>query len=152
MKQPAWGGRAAALVMLGGAALGACHHPTLDGTVRVSGVDPFPEVLLLPAGGGKGIPLAGPPARARVAGLEITAVGRQEGATFQVERFTVVAANEVPATDGRLVDEGGRLYLVTADGARHALVGPPPGLRAHAGKRAWVRGLDREPVAYGIIE
>lgn len=158
MRPASWGGRVAVLIVLGGAALGGCHHQrlehqTLDGTVRVGGVERFPEVVLVPAGGGKGVPLRGPPALARVAGLEITAVGRQEGATFRVERFTVVAANGVPAADGRLLDKGGSLYLVTADGTRHALVGPPPGLRAHAGHRVWVSGpLEREPVAYGIIE
>ncbi len=153
MRPASWGGRVAVLVVLGGAALGGCHHQTLNGIVRVGGVEPFPEVRLIPAGGGKGVPLSGPPALARVAGLEIAAVGRQEGATFRVERFTVVAANGVPAADGRLLDKGGSLYLVTADGTRHALVGPPPGLRAHAGHRVWVSGpLEREPVAYGIIE
>lgn len=153
-----WIGRVAALLLAGLGALAACHHrtsegTTLEGTVRATGVAPFPEVLLLPADGGKGIPLEGPAALARVAGLQIAAAGRWDGARFAVERFTVQAANGVQAADGKLVDENGRLYLVTAEGARHALANPPPGLSAHAGHRVWVTGpLDREPVAYGLIE
>ena len=80
-------------------------------------------------------------------------IGRLAGTELGVERFVVVAANGVPATDGWLVAEGAVLYLVTADGQRHPLVRPSPNLWAHAGSRAWVSGpLDREPVAYGIIE
>jgi hypothetical protein len=109
--------------------------------------------VLAPPGGGESIPLLGPPALERVAGLEIAATGRHEGSKFRVERFTVIAANGVPATDGQLESENGSLVLLTRDGVRHTIVSPPPGLRAHVGRRVWVSGpLDREPVAYGMIE
>ncbi|HEY6948853.1 MAG TPA: hypothetical protein VI297_08560 [Gemmatimonadales bacterium] len=126
---------------------------SIVGTVRVVGVEALPRVTLVPDGGGEARTLVGPPALQRVAGLRVAAIGRLAGTELRVERFTVVAANGVPATDGRLVADGAVLYLVTADGERHPLVKPSPNLWAHAGGRVWVSGsLDREPVAYGIIE
>lgn len=123
------------------------------GTVRVVGVEALPRVTLVPDGGGAALTLVGPPALKRVDGLKVAVSGRLAGSELSVERFTVVAANGVPATDGRLVADGAVLYLVTADGQRYPLVRPSPSLWAHAGGRAWVSGpLDREPVAYGIIE
>jgi hypothetical protein len=123
------------------------------GTVHVVGVEALPKVTLTPDAGGKALTLLGPPALKRVDGLRVAVVGRLAGGELRVERFTVVGANGVPATDGRLVADGAVLYLVTADGERHALVRPSPNLWAHAGGRVWVSGpLDREPVAYGIIE
>jgi hypothetical protein len=126
---------------------------TVMGTVRVVGVAALPRVTLARDGGAGALTLIGPPPLRRVDGLRVAVIGRLAGSELTVERFTVVAANGVPATDGRLVADGAVLYLVTADGARHPLVRPSPNLRAHAGGRAWVSGpLDREPVAYGIIE
>ena len=146
------GGRLAALGTAA-ALLAGCSHPTLNGIVRVTGVMPFQDVVLAPAGGGESIPLLGSAALERVAGLEIAAAGSYEGAKFRVERFTVIGANGVPATDGTLERDNGNLVLVTRDGVRHTLVSPPPGLRAQLGRRVWVSGpLDREPVAYGMIE
>jgi hypothetical protein len=147
--------RALCLAALSAAAalLGGCQHRTLGGTVRVTGVAPFMEMLLVPSSGGQGIPLSGPPALNQVVGLEIAAVGQDEAGKFRVERFNVISANGIPATDGRLVQEGDRFQVVTEGGARHTLVSPPPGLRSHVGRRVWVSGpLDREPVAYGVIE
>ena len=150
-----------------GPAGGACHQTrgappgraeaaaadSIVGAVHVVGVEALPKVTLAPDAGGKALTLVGPPALKRVDGLRVAAVGRLAGTEFSVERFTVVAANGVPATDGRLVADGAVLYLVTADGERHPLVRPSPNLWAHAGGRVWVSGpLDREPVAYGIIE
>jgi hypothetical protein len=143
------------LTALGTAAalLAGCSHPTLNGIVRVTGVMPFQEVVLARGDGGESIPLLGPPALERVAGLEIAATGSYEGAKFRVERFTVVGANGLSATDGTLERDNGNVVLVTRDGGRHTLVSPPPGLRAQMGRRVWVSGpLDREPVAYGVIE
>jgi hypothetical protein len=155
----------AALAALG-LALGACHQTrgapgrvdaeaadSVVGTVHLVGVEALPKVTLAPDAGGEALTLVGPPTLKRVDGLRVAAVGRLAGTELSVERFTVVAANGVPATDGRLVADGAVLYLVTADGERHALVRPSPNLWAHAGGRVWVSGpLDREPVAYGIIE
>jgi hypothetical protein len=90
---------------------------------------------------------------ANVDGLRVGVVGKLDGSKLSVIRFTVLEANGVPATDGRLVAEGDDLYLETADRVRHRLVQPSPKLRAQAGRRVWVSGpLDQEPVAYGFIE
>ena len=135
----------------GGAAAAAAD--SIVGTVHVVGVEALPKVTLAPDGGGEALTLVGAPALKRVDGLKVAVIGRLAGTELGVERFVVVAANGVPATDGRLVADGAVLYLVTADGERHRLVRPSPNLWAHAGSRAWVSGpLDREPVAYGIIE
>ena len=126
---------------------------SLEGIVRVVGVDALPVVTLVPDDAGRSVTLDGPPSLRRVAGLRIAAVGERSGARLTVRRFTVLAANGVPATDGVLAADGDALVLVTSDGARHRLVNPPPLLRANVSHRAWVSGpLDREAVAYGIIE
>lgn len=145
----------------------ACHHTndaaparasaeavdTVVGRLQVAGVGGAPRMILLPGNGKPGVTLAGPESLARVDGLEISVIGRASGSQLAVEQFAVIAANGVPATDGRLIADGGTLYLVTADGARHPLVNPSPNLRANVGHRVWVSGpLDREPVAYGIIQ
>jgi hypothetical protein len=145
----------------------ACHHGTassggraeaepmdsLRGKVQVVGVEGLSQITLVPEGGRPAVTLIGPPSLRRVAGLTVMATGRLAGPKLTVKRFTVVAANGVPATDGRLVAEGAVLYLETTDGIRHRLVQPSPRLWAEAGRRVWVSGpLDHEPVAYGIIE
>ncbi|HEU4587883.1 MAG TPA: hypothetical protein VFS11_04505 [Gemmatimonadales bacterium] len=126
---------------------------TLEGTVQVGGVQAFPKVTLLGDSGARSATLEGPATLARVAGLRIAVYGRQQDDKFVVKQFRVVSANGVPATDGRLVAEGEGLALETADGARHPLGRPSPGLRQYVGQRVWVAGsLDREPVSYGVIE
>jgi hypothetical protein len=125
---------------------------TLEGTVQVGGVQPFPAVTLV-TDSGRGIVLDGPEPLAQVAGLRVAVAGMPSGKKFVVKQFRVVAANGVPATDGRLVAEGSSLAIVTADGTRHPLANPSPGLRAHVGHRVWIAGpLDQEPVSYGVIE
>jgi hypothetical protein len=123
------------------------------GTVQIVGTDPFPRTVILPANSGISLRLIGPPSLQRVNGLEVQVVGRRAGDQFTVKSFLVVGANGQPTTDGRLVSDGGTLYIVTEDGVRHALVSPSSNLRARVGQRVWVSGpLDREPVAYGFIE
>jgi hypothetical protein len=126
---------------------------SLEGIVRIVGVDALPLVTLLPDDASRSVTLDGPPSLRRVAGLRIAVVGERSGARLAVRRFTVLAANGVPATDGVLAADGDALVLVTSDGTRHRLVNPPPLLRSSVGHRAWVSGaLDRELVAYGIID
>jgi hypothetical protein len=149
------------------AAVIACHHTngaapgragaeaadTVTGQVQVTGVSAFPRVVLVRDGGQRALMLSGPPSLGRVDGLRIAVVGTLSDSELTVKQFTVVAANGLPATDGRLVADGATLYLETADGVRHRLVRPSPSLRAHVGGRVWVSGpLDQEPVAYGVIE
>lgn len=145
----------------------ACHHPngaapgradaeaadTITGQVQLTGVGAFPRVVLVRDDGRGALTLIGPPWLGRVNGLRIAVVGALSGSELNVKQFTVVAANGLPATDGRLVADGATLYLETADRVRHRLVRPSPNLRAHIGARVWVSGpLDQEPVAYGVIE
>jgi hypothetical protein len=160
---PQWWTSSAALVVV---AL-ACHHGTggsagqadaepadsVRGKVQVVGVEALPVITLVPDEGRRALTLVGPPSLRRVEGLTVVVLGRLLGSKLMVKQFTVVAANGVPATDGRLVAEGAALYLETAHRVRHRLVQPSPRLWAEAGKRVWVSGpLDHEPVAYGIIE
>jgi hypothetical protein len=169
MMQPALRSGLAVAAALG-LAVAACHHrnreaasagreadpemaDTLEGRVHVGGVQPFPKVTLVTDSGGRAVALVGPEALARVAGLRVAVTGTSSGTQFTVKRFRVVAANGVPATDGRLVADGDSLALVTEDGARHPLGRPSPGLWEHVGRRVWIAGpLDGEPVSYGVIE
>lgn len=126
---------------------------SLEGIVRVVGVDALPQVVLVLDDASPSVTLEGPASLRRVAGLRIAVVGERAGARFAVRRFIVLSANGVAVTDGMLAADGEALVLVTPDGARHRLVNPPPLFRASVGHRAWVSGpLDREPVAFGIIE
>ncbi len=157
---------ALALALAAGAAAIACRparpavaprpaaaNDSLEGTIRVVGVEVIPVVTLAFEGVTPSLTLDGPASLRRVDGLRVAVTGHRNGATLVVTRFVVVAANGVPATDGVLASEGASTVLVTADGVRHRLVNPPPLLRENPGHRAWVSGpLDREPVAYGIIE
>lgn len=121
--------------------------------MRVVGVEAFPQVVLALDDASPTVALDGPPSLRRVAGLRIAVIGERSGARLAVRRFIVLAANGVSATDGIIAADGESIVLVTPDGTRHRLVNPPPLLRANVGHRAWVSGpLDREAVAYGIIE
>jgi hypothetical protein len=165
-----WQTRAARLaiaLMALGSTAAACHHAgaaqasaadpqaadSVVGRVQLVGVAAVPRVALIPSDGGRTLTLSGPPALRNLDGLGVAVVGERSGSELHVTRFTVVAANGLAATDGRLVADGRTLYLETADRVRHPLVAPSPRLWEHVGGRAWVSGpLDREPVAYGIIE
>jgi hypothetical protein len=139
----------------GGSAGGAHAEPvdSVRGKVQVVGVEALPMITVVPENGRPALTLIGPASLRRVEGLTVVVLGRLLGSKLTVKQFTVVAANGVPATDGRLVADGAALYLETADHVRHRLVQPSPRLWAEAGRRVWVSGLlDHEPVAYGIIE
>lgn len=126
---------------------------TIIGTIQIVGTDPFPRTVIIPANSAISLRLIGPPTLQRVNGLGVQIVGQLAGEQFTVRSFTVVSANGQPATDGRLAKDGDTLYIVTQDGARHALVNPSPNLRTRVGQRVWVSGpLDHEPIAYGLIE
>lgn len=131
------------------------HGDSLRGHVQVVGVAEQPTVTLVPDGGGHAVLLNGPSIGLlrKVDGLVVDVIGTTNGRDMLVDHFTVVAANGLPATDGRLAMSGDTLLLITADGVRHPLVRPSPVLRARVGHRVWVSGrLDREPVGYGIIQ
>jgi hypothetical protein len=126
---------------------------SLEGVVHVAGTNPFPQTTLAPDNGGRAVTLDGSASLRHLDGLRIAAVGALTGNHLAVARFTVLAANGVAATDGMLALNGDALVLVTAAGKRYVLVNPSPVLRANVGHRVWVSGpLDREPVAYGIID
>lgn len=89
-----------------------------------------------------------------VQGLEIAAFGHlQADQVLHVARFTVRAADGVPALDGTLQREDDGFVLVTADGRRHRLTHLPESLHPHAGHRVWIAGaLDRPPEAFGVVD
>lgn len=166
MRQPRAASLGIILIALGSTAA-ACHHAgaaqvagadpqasdSVVGRVQLVGVAAVPKVALVPSDGGRTLTLSGPPSLRNLDGLAVAVVGRRTGSELRVTRFTVVAANGLAATDGRLIADGRTLYLETADRVRHPLVAPSPRLWEHVGSRAWVSGpLDHEPVAYGIIE
>lgn len=131
----------------------ASKADSIDGIVRVVGTEAFPQVVLVAGEATPAVALEGPGALRHLAGLRIAAIGERSNARLLVQRFTVLSANGVPATDGTVAADGNTLVLVTADGTRHRLLFPPPLLRASVGHRVWIAGpLDHEPVAFGIIE
>lgn len=126
---------------------------SLVGIVHVIGVEARPEVTLTLDDAKSSVILDGPASLRHLSELRVAVVGERAGARLVVRRFTVLSANGVPATDGVIAAERESLFLVTSDGTRHRLVGPPPLLRNSVGRRVWISGpLEREPVAYGIIE
>jgi hypothetical protein len=136
---------------------------TIVGVVQLTGTDSSASINLLPASAngetyGRPIKLAASPPLRSVNGLEVRIVGTQASdrrwpGMVNVLSFAVIAVKGQTATDGMLADDAGALYLVTADGRWHALTHPPAALRAHIGARVWIAGpLDREPVAFGVIE
>jgi hypothetical protein len=126
---------------------------SIEGVVRLVGVDALPQLTLALDNGSPALTLIGVESLRRVVGLRVAVAGILRGTRLTVSRFHVLAANGVPAIDGTLAMDGGALTLVTADGKRRPLVSPSPALRAEVGHRVWVSGpLDRPAVAYGIIE
>jgi hypothetical protein len=58
-----------------------------------------------------------------------------------------------PAVDGVLIASGDRLFVLTSDGARHAVRRPPSSLRQHLGERVWVTVDDTSAsTAYGVLQ
>jgi len=126
---------------------------SVQGIVRLTGVNALPQVTLARDDGTPAITLIGVESLRRVAGLRVAVAGILRGTQLNVSRFHVLSANGVPAVDGTLTLSGGVLTFETEDGIRHALISPSPALRAAVGHRVWISGpLDRAAVAYGIIE
>ncbi|MGV3710748.1 MAG: hypothetical protein ACO1Q7_18140 [Gemmatimonas sp.] len=75
--------------------------------------------------------------------------GAQE---FKVARFTVRAADGVPATDGIVRSSGAGFELQLADGSRVAAPHLPGELRVKVGSRVFMTGpLSQPPVSFGLI-
>jgi hypothetical protein len=144
----------------GGAGTAAAEQPvasapadSLQGMVRIVGLDAAPQVTLALDDGSPAVTLVGTPSLRKLAGLRVAVVGVRAGRQLTVSRFVVISANGIPATDGMLAADGGVITLVTADGSRHPLVSPSPALRAAVGHRVWISGpLSSAAVAYGVIE
>jgi hypothetical protein len=134
----------------------AVQTASVQGRIVVEGLDPLLTIVVQPDGDTRHPILLDGPLLTKlrhVDGLGVLLVGTRHDRFLTVQQFTVVSANGVPATDGRLVVAGDTVVLVTADGLRHPLVHPSPTLRTNIGGRVWVSGpLDREPVAYGMID
>jgi hypothetical protein len=153
-----------AAVLLAGTVI-ACHPPgshgpamgaiTVRGHVQIASSAEMPDVVLIPDADHATLFLRGPQTELlkKVDGLGVAVVGARTGQTMVVDHFTVISANGLPATDGRLTARGDTLVLTSADGVAHPLVHPSPVLRAHIGSRAWIAGpIDKEPVSYGIVQ
>jgi hypothetical protein len=136
---------------------------TIIGVVQLTGTDSTAPINLMPSSPsgdtfGMPIKLVASPSLRSVNGLRVRLVGTQASDRRWPDRVTVLGFEVIglkaqPAIDGTLVEDAGALYIVPADGRRRALPQAPPDLRAHVGARVWMAGpLDREPIAYGIIE
>ena len=126
---------------------------SLQGLVKVVGSDRFPETTLSFDDGSPALALDSAALLKNVAGLRVAVVGVRRNRRLVVDRFAVLSANGVEAFDGTLAVDDGTLMLTLANGARQRLIHAPPGLRALTGHRVWLSGeLDREPVAYGLIQ
>ena len=127
-------------------------NDSVEGIVRVVGVEAMAETVLALDDGSASLRLVGPDALRRVNGLRVAVIGLRDKQSFAVWRFVVVAANGLAASDGLLVARGDSLVLVTQRGALFVRA-PSPGLRAAVRHRVWISGsLDAPTVAYGIIE
>ena len=89
----------------------------------------------------------------RMGGVDIYAEGIRSGPErLELKAFRVRAVDGIPAMDGVLVANGDALALVTDD-RTVPIARPPVALREHVGSRVWISGaLDREPVAFGVID
>jgi hypothetical protein len=154
----------AALLVIAG--VDGCHRRSLasragaqtppdsvEGVVRVVGVEAASNTVLATDDGQPALVLSGTPLLSRVAGLRVAVLGKQDDRRFTVSRFAVIAANGVRAVDGRLTADGNGLVLVTPAGARYTVIGASSGLRADVGHRVWIAGiLDGQVVSYGVID
>jgi hypothetical protein len=146
--------RAAALAIA--LAVHAVQSASVYGRIQLQATEPLLTIVVLPTDDPRHPVLLDGPLMTQlrhVDGLGVELKGDRHDRFLTVRAFTVVSANGVPATDGRLIAAGDTLVLITAGGVRHPLVRPPPALRAEVGGRIWVSGpIDREPVAYGLID
>jgi hypothetical protein len=134
----------------------AMQSVSVRGRLEIVGTEPLLTIVVRPDDDPRHPVLLDGPLMTQlrhVNGLGVEVRGTRHDRFVTVQAFTVISANGLPATDGRLVASGDTLVLVTADGVRHPLVHPSPRLRSEVGGRIWVSGpLDHEPVAYGLID
>jgi hypothetical protein len=159
--------RMTAIAILSIASVIACHRPqiasdsvsaspvadSVEGIVRVVGVEALPRTTLVTDDGRTALDLVGSPLLTHVAGLRVAVVGTRDGRTLDVSRFTVLAANGVRAVDGVLTKQGNDVILVTPGGGWFTIDNPSPALQANVGHRVWISGVqDGQTVAYGVID
>ena len=128
---------------------------TARGIVAVVGSDRNTQVVLKLEPTAPYLTLTGPQTDAlrRTMGADVWVTGTRKDNSLEVSSFVVRTVDGVPALDGRVAADGDKLYLVTPEGVRRLIVHPPPPLRSHIGARVWITGaLDRDPVAFGLIE
>jgi hypothetical protein len=126
---------------------------TARGIVAVTGTDRSMHVVLRQSDG-KSIELAGPDRDAvgRASGADVWVTGALDTrGVLTIRQFAVRSVDGEPSIDGVLASEGGRLVLVTPDGARHAIAHAPAALLDHVGARVWITNIERGPVAFGVL-
>lgn len=126
---------------------------TVRATVSVEGAEPMTRVMLRSQGSAREV--AGPHARtlSRLDGVTVLARGKTSGNILTVDEFIVTAVNGEPVLDGRVVEDGERVTLVTMDGRRVELRAVPAALRALAGHRVWMRtSANGEPESWRQID
>jgi len=128
---------------------------TARGIVAIVGAAPLTDVVLRTGSGAVRLAGAQLPQLRRLAGVELWVRGTPVAAprpSLEVAQFTVRAVDGVPALDGVLAEDQGRVVLVTADGRRQVLDHPPAQLRDQLGARVWITGTAPGEVAsYGVI-
>jgi hypothetical protein len=119
------------------------------GIVSVVGTDRDQHVMIARPGGGKRIEITGPVAALiqRVAGADVSVVGKMSGTSLEAARFIVKTVDGDPALDGTLKVEGSSLFLIQIDGTRTRIVVPPPPLMSLDGARVWITGDPSRAVA-----
>lgn len=72
---------------------------------------------------------------------------------FNVEWFSVLRVNGMPAEDGILQQDDAGFALRLQNGAYRQVIDPPEELQALVGRRVWVAGSpDVRPEAFGLIQ
>lgn len=133
---------------------GSAAADTLRGIIGVVGAEPAVEVILAKRGSAAPVTLTGDTRLLRlVSGTEVWVHGKPSASnSFEVTRFEVRSVDGMPALDGVLALDAGRLVLVTPDRLRHPIAHPPAALRDALGARVWIAGpLSAEPAAFGVI-
>lgn len=87
-------------------------------------------------------------------GAEVEVTGTDDVVDyFNVEMFSVLRVDGLPAADGILQQSEGGYALLLQNGATRAVIDPPAELQALVGHRVWIAGAPgAAPEAFGLIQ